>query len=317
MTNDGMFQGGGRRDDSFGAGRVPDELIDAILDGEVDRADSRELFETLRSDPGAAGDLNATRRAIGQLKKPVATPDFAERVLGEVAKRRGGWLSHRDRRLVGFGRLAAGVAIVLTIGGLYMLERMKPGTLEVAEQPRAMAGLADSVSSQSAQLVMQTQQDVACLNGSALNIAQLLGAPAPVGDGGARVIFEWSVAEDGSSMLPPRMLVFSDQPISAASLAEHFSSITKQAGEAERTLREGRGFEISGLLPQRAERFIQSIGEMATSGWLAVSNTPQPVSRSGVSGITLHGVNAQGAGPVLITLPGFGPDGLDDASTPD
>mgnify|MGYP003120563941 CR=1 FL=1 len=56
---------GPQRDSEFGAGRVPDELIDAILDGEVGPTDSKALFEQLRSNPDAAGDLNATRRAIG------------------------------------------------------------------------------------------------------------------------------------------------------------------------------------------------------------------------------------------------------------
>ncbi|MFU8830031.1 MAG: anti-sigma factor family protein [Phycisphaerales bacterium] len=331
MKHGDKSSGRDQRDADFGAGRVPDELIDAILDGEVDRADSREMFERLRSDPSVAGDLNATRRAIGALKKPVAAPDFTDRVLGEVAKKRGGWLSHRDRRRVGYGRIAAAALVVLTVGGLYTVERMKPGTLEVVEQPRALAGLADSVSSQSAQIARQTQQDMVCLNESAFNMVQLFGGDPGASGTPARVVFEWPTGPDGevdASAGLPRMIVFSDQPISAASLADHFSSITRQAGEAERNLREGRGldrFEIASMLPQGAERLLprvvdvrllQSLGEFATSQWMTVSNTPDPVVRPGTSGISLHGVRAKGLDPVMITLPGFDLGDGDDASDP-
>lgn len=305
--HDGASNKGPGRDD-FGAGRVPDDLIDAILDGEVGREDSKALFAKLSADPEAAGDLNATRRAIGALREPVRGPDFTDRVLQTVGQKRGGWLSGRDRRLVTFGRIAAGIAVVALIGGMYAMERARPGTLDVSGQPRAVAGLTNSLSESSSQfasdLSSRTRQEMARLSDSAFGVVQLLNEPMEPAPGTARVVFEWPFDAEGEFSSPPRMLVFSDQPVSAASLAEQFLSITQQAGEAERSLRPGGPLErLIDSLPKVVDRdLITSIGEFANSRFLQASNTR---ANSEVR-------EQQPQVPILITLPGFEPTGDDD-----
>lgn len=305
---DGPNPKGPGRDD-IGAGRVPDDLIDAILDGEVGREDTKALFAKLSADPEAAGDLNATRRAIGALREPVRAPDFTDRVLQTVGQKRGGWLSGRDRRLISFGRIAAGIAVVALIGGMYAMERARPGTLDVSGQPKAVAGLTNSLSESSSQFAAElsnrTRQEMTRLSNSAFGVVQLLNEPMEPATGTARVVFEWPFDEAGEFSSPPRMLVFSDQPVSAASLAEQFSSITQQAGEAERSLRPGGALErLIDSLPKVVDRqFIASIGEFANSRLLQVSNAqadPEAQER------------AHPQVPILITLPGFEPTGGGD-----
>jgi hypothetical protein len=280
-------------------------LIDAILDGEVGPAESRALFEQLRDDPDAAGDLNATRRAIGALREPVRAPDFSDRVLETVGRKRGGWLSRRDRRLVTAGRIAAAVGVVALIGGMYMMERARPGTLDVSGQPRAVAGLTDSLSESSSRIASDfasgTRAEMARLSDSAFGVVQLLTESQEPTPGTARVVFEWPFDEGGEFSSPPRLLVFSDQPVSAASLAEQFSSITRQAGEAERSLRPGGALErLIDSLPKVVDReLITSIGEFASSRLMPVSNVPV---RSGEEREA-----ERPAMPILITLPGFEP----------
>lgn len=310
---EGPHNKGPGRDD-FGAGRVPDELIDAILDGEVAPTDTRAMFQQLSSDPDAADEMRGTRRAIGALRRPVNAPDFADRVLETVGRKRGGWLSGRDRRWVIGGRIAAAAAVLLVVGGLYTAERAEPGTLDVSNQPRALAGLADSVSNQSSRLAQETQQQMVCLGDSAFGVVQMFGAEAPEGAAGARVVFEWPFDTMGGSGEPPRMMVFSEQPISAASLAEHLSSITRQAGEAERSLRAGGTLQrfIDGLPKVVDRELITSIGEFASGHLLPASNTPPARSGGAVR-------RADGAGsmPILITLPGFDSGDPEDGAAPE
>lgn len=302
--------------DDFGPGRVPDDLIDAILDGEVGPSDSKALFEQLRRNPDASGDLNATRRAIGALRQPLETPDFADRVLETVGTKRGGWLSGRDRRRIGFGRVAAAAAVVALIGGMYAFERARPGALDLSDRPSAVAGLASEVSDSSgrlgSQLASRTQQEVQCLGDSAFSVVKLFGERAEAERGSARVVFEWPFGDEGEITGSPRMIVLSDQPVSAASLAEQFSSITQQAGAAEQSLRPGGTLErwIEGL-PKIVDRdLIASIGEFANSAFLQASNRPAP--SAGVSR-----QNDLGSMPVVITLPGFEPLDQDEIREPE
>jgi len=310
---DGPNSKGPGRDD-FGAGRVPDELIDAILDGEVAPKDSKAMFAALSGDPDAADEVRGARRAIGALRQPVDAPDFADRVLETVGRKRGGWLSSRDRWKIGVGRFAAAAAILLIVGGLYMAERSRPGTLEMSPQPRAVAGLANSVSDQSSRLAVETQQQILCLGDSAFGAVRMFEGDPGSGGTAARVVFEWPLDVQGKLGESPRMMVFSEQPISAASLAEQFSSITRQAGEAEKSLRAGGTLErLLSNLPKVVDRdLISSIGEFATGQFLQVSDRPEPVTR----GVRRTGQDA-GSMPILITLPGFDNTGSDDGSSPE
>lgn len=313
---DGTNGKGPGRDD-FGAGRVPDELIDAILDGEVAPKDSKAMFAALSGDPDAADEVRGTRRAIGALRQPVDAPDFADRVLETVGRKRGGWLSGRDRWKIGVGRSAAAAAVLLVIGGLYMAERSQPGTLDLTNQPRALAGFADSVSDQSSQLASSLaaqKQQIVCLGDQAFGVVQMFDVPPGTSGSAARVVFEWPFDVDGKPGEMPRMMVFSEQPISAASLAEQFSSITRQANEAEKSLRTGGTLErFISSLPRVVDReLLTSLGEFASSQFLQVSD--RPVNRN-VSG-AIRGDDSASM-PIMITLPGF--DGFEsgDGSAPE
>lgn len=311
---DGPNSKGPGRDD-FGAGRVPDELIDAILDGEIAPKDSKALFQQLGGDPDAADEVRGTRRAIGALCQPVDAPDFTDRVLETVGRKRGGWLSSRDRWKIGMGRFAAAAAILLIVGGLYLAERSNPGTLDVRNQPRALAGLADSVSDQSMRLAAETQQQIMCLGDSAFGVVQMFEGKPGSGGTAARVVFEWPFDTNGQFSERPTMLVFSEQPISAASLAEQFSSITRQAGEAEKSLRAGGTLErLLNNLPKVVDRdLLSSIGDFASSQFLTVSDRPEPVTR----GAARRPAQQAESMPILITLPGFEGQGHPDGSSPE
>ena len=74
------------RDDA--PGRIPESLINAAMDGELDKDIQREIGDALRYDPVRRQEFHDTRDAINALRMPIDTPDLSDRVLERAHRHR-------------------------------------------------------------------------------------------------------------------------------------------------------------------------------------------------------------------------------------
>lgn len=137
--------------DPFGPGRVPDELIDAVLDGSVDIERSRQLFKRLSTSPEAAREVASTQRAIDALRSPVRSPDLSGRVLGELARRHG-FMTPAMRRHVWMRRVAAAAALLVVVGGAFAVQRFVPEAANLMPKATPVSDVVASVPEPTAQI---------------------------------------------------------------------------------------------------------------------------------------------------------------------
>ncbi|MCA9294257.1 MAG: hypothetical protein KDA20_10625 [Phycisphaerales bacterium] len=130
--------------EQFDPGRVPDELIDAVLDGSADIEHSRTLFKQLSQSPDAAREVASTQRAIEALRSPVRTPDLSGRVLGELARRHG-FTTPAMRRQVWMRRVAAAAALVVVVGGAFAVQRFVPEAATLLPQATPVSDVVAAV----------------------------------------------------------------------------------------------------------------------------------------------------------------------------
>lgn len=147
-------------------GRIPDSLIDAVLDGSVDDQTRREVSRALRHDPTRQRDLHETIEAIDALNAPIECPDLSAHVL-QTLDRKHRFLPTRARRAMQRYRLGIGLAALLALGTVAIGQRAMPRlasistpqtpVADVAQAFHADAGAAaDGVVDRSARLVQAT-----------------------------------------------------------------------------------------------------------------------------------------------------------------
>lgn len=128
--------------------RVPDELIDAFFDGDLDDSGKRSLFDGLTRDASAAEKFARTMFLVESMRRPVEdkcdlpTPDFTRSVLSEVDRRRN-WMAPRARRLVSFGRYAAAASLLVMLGGALIVRRANPDAVMLADRPAPLTNVVE------------------------------------------------------------------------------------------------------------------------------------------------------------------------------
>lgn len=104
---------------------IPDDLVDAFLDGEVAPDRHSALFAALRREPDAHVKLDETERAIDALRDGGEAPDFTRRILGEVHRRRG-LLDCAGLRRVSIMRWSLAACVILTATAFFVARRSAP-----------------------------------------------------------------------------------------------------------------------------------------------------------------------------------------------
>lgn len=132
-----------------GEPRIPDELIDALLDDSLRPADARRAFNELGADPASARELVAAERMLASLRKPMSAPDFCGRVLREVDRRKA-FLPSGGLRRMALWRAAACVALLGLVGAGFVVERVAPRSVHMVDRAEPVGDLADAVSRASA-----------------------------------------------------------------------------------------------------------------------------------------------------------------------
>jgi hypothetical protein len=135
-------------------GRIPDSLIDAVIDGEVDDRARREILAAARRHPQQRRELAETSDLIEALRAPVAMPDLSGAVVAEAHRRRR-YLPARVQRLVTRSRMAVAASILLALMSYVGASRAWPDAAVFNTSPAPIATVADSVASD-AQRAMTT-----------------------------------------------------------------------------------------------------------------------------------------------------------------
>ena len=131
-----------REDDA--PGRIPESLIDAVLDGSVDERTRREVNRALRHDATRARDVRETLEAIDAMRHPIACPDLTVGVLSAL-DRKHRFLPARARRAMRQTRLGLGLAALLALGTVAVAQRTIPRLASIGSPPTPISDVAQSI----------------------------------------------------------------------------------------------------------------------------------------------------------------------------
>lgn len=145
------------RDDA--PGRIPESLIDAAMDGELDTEIQKEIGRALKYDPIRKQEFHDTRDAINALRMPIESPDLSDRVL-ERAHRHRHFIPLKLRQQVRAGRLAMAAVLLITMLGVAGLQRAYPRLTTFGAQPTPVANIESAVEQSGQQLAQALSSDL-------------------------------------------------------------------------------------------------------------------------------------------------------------
>lgn len=146
------------RDDDA-PGRIPESLIDSVLDGSVDERTRREVTRALRHDPRRRADLAETVEAISALRGPVDCPDFSDGVLTSL-DRKHRFLSPAARRFARRVRVSGSLVLLCGLIGIAGLQRAFPRFGSLGDQPTPVTDVARAMQSEGAVAAGQVRDGV-------------------------------------------------------------------------------------------------------------------------------------------------------------
>jgi len=115
-------------------GRIPESLINAAIDGELNEDIQREIAHALNYDTERKQELIDTVDALNALQMPIATPDFSDAILTRADRHRR-FIPATWRKHVRTGRLGVAAALLLTLMTVAGLQRLYPRLTTLASHP--------------------------------------------------------------------------------------------------------------------------------------------------------------------------------------
>jgi hypothetical protein len=153
---------------------IPEELVDAFFDRELDEGSRENFFRLIRQDLRTCSGVARTQRMIGALREPVEAPDLTASIMAEVGHRRG-FLSQRLRGMVKAGRLAAAACVLMVLLAVAALHRSAPETFSLTASPKPVSGVLTSGASEAAAGVQQIAEAVGAVKARISEPAAELG----------------------------------------------------------------------------------------------------------------------------------------------
>lgn len=157
-------------------GRIPESLIDAAIDGELNADIQREIAHALQYDPIRKQELLDTSDAINALQMPIAMPDFADVVLARADRHRkfipAAWRSH-----VRAGRLGIAAVLLMSLMTIAGLQRVYPRLTTLASHPTPVLNIECAVEQDATQLANKVNTEYHALRASVAPMAQFLALP--------------------------------------------------------------------------------------------------------------------------------------------
>lgn len=162
-------------------GRIPDSLIDAVIDGEVDDRARREILSAARRHPQQRRELVETSDLLQALRTPVAGPDFSSEVVAEAHRRRR-YIPARVQRAVTRSRIAVAASVMLALLCYVGASRAWPDAAVFNRSPAPITTVANSLAS-------DAERAIATVTGARASLA-----PLPTKDSFAAVTIDRSDA---------------------------------------------------------------------------------------------------------------------------
>lgn len=160
-----------REDDA--PGRIPESLIDAVLDGSVDDRTRREVARALRHDPRRRQDVEETVEVIDAMRMPIECPDFSGTVL-ERLDRKHRFLPARVRRSLRQARLGLGLAAMVALVAVAGAQRFVPRLASIAPPPTPVSDVAQAVRADACRAAEDLKGGVQVVQASLPSIHQAL-----------------------------------------------------------------------------------------------------------------------------------------------
>lgn len=157
-------------------GRIPESLIDAAIDGELDPRMSREIAHALRYDPRRSSELRDTADAINALQMPVPVPDFTHAILDRTDRHRR-FIPRSWRRQVRMGRLGVAACLLLMLVGIAGLQRLYPRLTTLGTHPTPVRDIEIAVEQDRRQLATVVTHEVKAIKNSVEPMAGLFRSP--------------------------------------------------------------------------------------------------------------------------------------------
>ncbi len=153
-------------------GRIPESLIDAAIDGEVNEDIQREIAHALRYDPVRKQELLDTTDAINALQMPISTPDFTDAVLARADRNRR-FIPATWRKHVRAGRLGIAAALLMTLMSVAGLQRMYPRFTTLASHPTPVQDIELAVECDTECLTETVQEEARNLRASLIPLNKI------------------------------------------------------------------------------------------------------------------------------------------------
>lgn len=157
-------------------GRIPESLIDAAIDGELNEDMQREIAHALRYDPMRKQELMDTADAINALQMPISVPDFAEQILARADRQRR-FIPASWRKKVRAGRLGIAAVLLLTLMCVSLLQRNYPRLTTIASHPTPVRNIESAFEQGTNQLASSITAECQTIKSSVAPMASLLQTP--------------------------------------------------------------------------------------------------------------------------------------------
>lgn len=141
---------------------IPDDLVDAMLDGDVPRNKAAEVRAAIRGDGAAERRFNKTNQILDLLRHTrtaAQAPDMTARIMARVERERS-LLSRLGVRRVTWARFAAAAVLALMIGGAFVAERQAPRMFTLVPRPAPVNDLVSAVPQQKAGVLATVENAV-------------------------------------------------------------------------------------------------------------------------------------------------------------
>ena len=122
---------------------IPQDLVDAFFDRELDEGSRERFFKMLRADLETCAQVAKTQRMLSQLRESVDAPDLTGRIMGELAAR-DRFLPARLRRIVKAGRFGIAACLLLGVLGIAAVQRYHPGALRLVNEATPVSDVISS-----------------------------------------------------------------------------------------------------------------------------------------------------------------------------
>lgn len=157
-------------------GRIPESLIDAAMDGELDPQIQGEIGHALQYDPERRQQFHDTRDAINALRLPVEMPDLSDQVLARASKHRH-FIPAKLRNQIRAGRVGMAALLLVGLLGVASLQRMYPRLTTISSQQTPVHDIQSAVEKDSAQIAKTLSDEFETIRDNVAPVAGLFNRP--------------------------------------------------------------------------------------------------------------------------------------------